>query len=168
MRILFRLSSALDDRLARETIIRGRRQVSAVQNKSEDAPLSPIRLTLQFIELAPGHDRLVVIPESEFRVLERAANLNLADMERTAGLDALPPTSRRRILAGESPIRVVREWRGLRGQQVADLVGITPSMLSQIETKRKTGSVRTFKAIALVLGVPLELVFPKAAEGQSE
>lgn len=63
-------------------------------------------------------------------------------------------------------MRAVRLWRGLNGRQLATLVGITPSMLSQIERTGKTGSTRTFKTIANVLGVPLDLLFPHLPDDQ--
>lgn len=69
-----------------------------------------------------------------------------------------------KIADGENPVRVVRLWRGLSGRQLADLAGISASMLSQIERTGKTGSTRTFKAIARILDVPLDLIFPDHVE----
>lgn len=116
---------------------------------------------LQFLKHPDSNERLVVIRESQFRALQDAAALGFARMSSDPiEMGALPPDIRHRIAEGESPVRVIREWRGLNGRELASLAGITQSMLSQIERKGKTGSTKTFKAIAAVLGVPLDLVFP--------
>lgn len=119
-----------------------------------------MKLNIQFITHPTSKERLVVLPESEFRVLERAASLRRVDPGGSGDSSPLPKSLLDKIAGGENPIRAVRLWRGLNGQQLATLTGITPSMLSQIERTGKTGSTRTFKAIADVLGVPLDLIFP--------
>lgn len=86
--------------------------------------------------------------------------------QRETEASSLPKRLLDRIAAGENPVRAVRLWRGLNGRQLATLVGITPSMLSQIERTGKTGSTRTFKTIANVLGVPLDLLFPHLPDDQ--
>ncbi len=62
----------------------------------------------------------------------------------------------RMILKDENPIRVYREYRGLTQQQLADKVGIQRAYLTEIETGRKAGSIKTLKAIAQVLGIDLD------------
>ena len=61
----------------------------------------------------------------------------------------------RLILNEENPIKVYREHRGLTQQQLADKVGIQRAYLAEIETRRKSGSVKTLKATAAVLDVDL-------------
>lgn len=61
----------------------------------------------------------------------------------------------RLILNEESPIRVYRDHRGLTQQQLADKCGIQRAYLAEIETGRKSGSVKTLKAIAAALDVDL-------------
>ena len=61
----------------------------------------------------------------------------------------------RLILNEESPIRVYRDHRGLTQQQLADKCGIQRAYLAEIETRRKSGSVKTLKAIAAALDVDL-------------
>ena len=61
----------------------------------------------------------------------------------------------RLILNDESPIRVYRDHRGLTQQQLADKCGIQRAYLAEIETGRKSGSVKTLKAIAAALDVDL-------------
>jgi transcriptional regulator with XRE-family HTH domain len=121
-----------------------------------------MKLDLQFIDYPNGKERLVVLLESQFRILERAARTGLKQSE--AESSSLPNELLDKIAAGENPVRAVRLWRGLNGRQLSTLVGITPSMLSQIERTGKTGSTRTFRAISEVLGVPLALLFPNSAD----
>jgi len=121
-----------------------------------------MKLDLQFIDYPNGKERLVVLLESQFRILERAARTGLKQSE--AESSSLPNELLDKIAAGENPVRAVRLWRGLNGRQLSTLVGITPSMLSQIERTGKTGSTRTFRAISEVLGVPLALLFPTSAD----
>ena len=61
----------------------------------------------------------------------------------------------RLILNEESPIKVYREYRGLTQKQLADKVGIQRAYLAEIEIGRKSGSVKTLKAIAEALDVDL-------------
>lgn len=61
----------------------------------------------------------------------------------------------RLILNQENPIKVYREYRGLTQKQLADKVGIQRPYLTEIETGRKSGSVKTLKAIAEALDVDL-------------
>ena len=61
----------------------------------------------------------------------------------------------RLILNGENPIKVYREYRKLTQKQLADKVGVQRAYLAEIETGRKSGSVKTLKAIAEALDVDL-------------
>ena len=61
----------------------------------------------------------------------------------------------RLILNDENPIKVYREYRGLTQKQLADKVGVQRAYLAEIETGRKSGSVKTLKAIAEALDVDL-------------
>lgn len=61
----------------------------------------------------------------------------------------------RLILNEENPIKVYREYRGLTQNQLADKVGIQRAYVAEIETGRKSGSVKTLKAIAEALEVDL-------------
>jgi DNA-binding XRE family transcriptional regulator len=60
------------------------------------------------------------------------------------------------ILDGENPIKVWREYRGLSQQQVANMIGISTSYLSQIEAGKRTGSTEVLAAIAKALDVTLD------------
>ena len=72
-----------------------------------------------------------------------------------ARADYLPGRLVDRLLAGESPVRVWREHRGMTSRRVATEAGVSVSYLSEIETGRKPGSPTALRAVAQVLRVPM-------------
>jgi len=62
----------------------------------------------------------------------------------------------KRLLDGESPIRVWREKRGMTQRALANAAQIRPSYLSEIESGKKPGSLAAHRALAGALGVPME------------
>jgi DNA-binding XRE family transcriptional regulator len=69
-----------------------------------------------------------------------------------------------RLIAGEHPIRVWREHRGLKSQDLARQAGISPALLSEIENGKKEGSIKTFAALARALRVDLDDLIPGPRE----
>jgi transcriptional regulator with XRE-family HTH domain len=65
-----------------------------------------------------------------------------------------------RIAEGESPVRVWREYRGLKAIELAKSAGISAAYLSEIETGKKDGTFKTMTAIATVLGIRLDDLAP--------
>jgi len=61
-----------------------------------------------------------------------------------------------RLVAGESPIRVFREYRGLTQEQLATAAKIARAYLAEIESGRKQGSVAVLKAVAIALKLDLD------------
>ncbi len=55
--------------------------------------------------------------------------------------DYLPGELVARLVAGEHPIRVWRAHRGLTREALAAAAGVSPSYLTEIETRRKPGSL---------------------------
>jgi DNA-binding XRE family transcriptional regulator len=70
--------------------------------------------------------------------------------------EALPIEMVKRLIAGEHPIRVWREHRGMTGLWLAEHAGVSRTYLSEIEHGEKPGSVKALAAIARVLGVTLD------------
>ena len=62
----------------------------------------------------------------------------------------------RRLLAGESPVRIWREKRGLTQWALATEAAIPAVYLSGIESRGKPGSVAAYRALATALAVPME------------
>jgi hypothetical protein len=76
---------------------------------------------------------------------------------RKAGDDeAVPAAIVRRLLAGENPVRVYREWRGMTATALAKAADIKQPYLSAIETGAKPGSAAALKRIAAALKVDME------------
>jgi DNA-binding Xre family transcriptional regulator len=70
--------------------------------------------------------------------------------------DAMSAAFVKRLLAGEPPVRVYREWRGLKATDLARAAAVKQPYLSAIETGAKPGSAAALKRIASVLKVDLE------------
>jgi ribosome-binding protein aMBF1 (putative translation factor) len=102
----------------------------------------------------------VTIPREEYDRLREAAE-ELADIlafdramqDRDEGI---PSDVMRRILEDESPVRVLREWRGMTAAELARRSGVHPVMVHEVETGKKRGSVETVKRLAEALGVRVD------------
>ena len=105
-------------------------------------------------------ERRLAVSEDEIDDLE----LRLAEIEDAVhGEDLVPAETVMRILEGANPVRVWREHRGLSGAELARQAEISPQMLSDIETGKKEGSLRTLRALARVLQVDLDELVPAEA-----
>lgn len=124
-----------------------------------------MKLNVQFIKHPGSRERMVVLPESQFRMLKRTAMAGVTELDAPAPGSPLPKRVLDKIAAGENPVRALRVLRGLSGRQLAAQTGITPSMLSQIERSGKTASTRTLRAIAHILDVPLSVISPDLSAG---
>ncbi|MFZ2097914.1 MAG: helix-turn-helix transcriptional regulator [Anaerolineales bacterium] len=60
------------------------------------------------------------------------------------------------IMEGESPVKVWRKYRGLTQKQLAEDCSISAAYLSQIETKKRNGTMEVLMVIAKVLNVTLD------------
>lgn len=103
------------------------------------------RLTAERDELAGSVERL----ES---ALAEAAHAATEDEE------SFPDAVVERLVAGENPIRVFREHRGLSIRKLAEAVGFSAGYLSDIETGKRTGTTATLKALAEGLAVDLDML----------
>jgi transcriptional regulator with XRE-family HTH domain len=63
-------------------------------------------------------------------------------------------------------IRALRAERHLQQRQLAEKAGLTPSMVSQIESGRLTPSLHTLGKLAGALGVPIASLFESAPNGR--
>lgn len=108
----------------------------------------------------PSGETMVVLPLDDYERLLDAADTAIADRVIAAiasGEDELVPSQVvDRLMAGESPIKVWREHRGMTGRQLADRAQVSAAYVSEIETGKKAGSVSALKRIARVLAVDLD------------
>jgi DNA-binding XRE family transcriptional regulator len=116
----------------------------------------------------PGGERLAVLPVEDYQALVDAAadEIDPAEEEALAvemrrlraedGGEGLPAELFRRILAGESAVRIWREHRRLDPDALAERAGISHDALAELEAGLASGSVETLRAIARELNVPLD------------
>ena len=117
----------------------------------------------QIIE-TPAGDKLAVLPLAEFERLveaaEDAADARAYDDARRsleAGESELIPAEYvNRMLDGENPVRVWREFRGMKVKELAAKAGIAANYLSLIETGKREGTLRVMKALATALDLDLD------------
>jgi DNA-binding XRE family transcriptional regulator len=112
---------------------------------------------------SPSEDKMAVLPMAEYERLvaaaESAGDLRQYDVAKrrlSSGTDeAIPSQYAKRLIAGDSPIRVWREYRGMSGKDLAGLAGVSAAFLSQIETGAREGKAGPMRRIAKALGVAL-------------
>jgi DNA-binding XRE family transcriptional regulator len=81
--------------------------------------------------------------------------LMLARMQ-DANDEFLPFEMIERMLDGENHVKVWREHRDLTVRALAEKAGVSPSLVSEIETGKKEGSIATLKALARALDLTLD------------
>jgi len=62
----------------------------------------------------------------------------------------------KRLISGEHPVMLYRELRGLSQSALAEKSGVRQSLLSEIESGKKVGSVQTLKKLALALDTDID------------
>ena len=92
---------------------------------------------------------------------EDGADVEAYDRVKARDGEAYPLEIFERSLAGESRIKLFREYRGLTQAQLAKRAGLSTLYVSQLETRRRAGSTRTLRRIADVLSVDIELLAPR-------
>jgi mRNA interferase RelE/StbE len=108
----------------------------------------------------PIENGIVKIPVHDFEALQE----RLEELEDIAALDAalarneesFPGDVVRKLLDGNPPVKVFREYRGMTQEALAKEVGVTKTTISEIETGRKQGSIGTLKAIANALDLDID------------
>ena len=89
----------------------------------------------------------VLIPLHEFTAMKNGG----------ADAGTLPDEVKEKLaLAQDNPIKIIRKYRGLTQDDLAQAAGISRPYLTEIETGRKNGSVKAMKALASVLNVPID------------
>ncbi len=70
--------------------------------------------------------------------------------------ESIPADVTHRILDGESPLRVWREYRGLTLHDLAQRCEVTDAAISQIENHKRQPSVDLLKRLATALAVEVD------------
>lgn len=124
-------------------------------------------MKVQIIE-KNGKPEWAVIPHRGYRRLSEAAEMaeDVRDFDEAVSRDeeAVPHAMVQRLVTGERPVKVWREYRGLTQAALARAARITPAYLSQIETGAREGSVRVLTALARTLQVDVEDLVARGTE----
>jgi len=129
-------------------------------------------MKLQIIK-RDGKPEYAVIPYQEYRRLmadaEMLADVRDFDAARKALVsgdeETIPAEVVDRLLDGDHPMRVWREYRGLSAADLAKACGVTAAAISQIESGKRKSSVMLLQKIARNLKVDLDALI--AAEEES-
>ena len=109
-----------------------------------------------------GKEAFAVLPIDEYRALvQRLEGLEDAqDLRsyRSNPGESFPSEVVNRLLDGESPVKVWREFRRLTQGQLAEQTGVTVAHISQIESGKRECSVKLLRALARVLEVDADLL----------
>jgi mRNA interferase RelE/StbE len=87
---------------------------------------------------------------------EMLADLAACDAARAEAGEGMPLAVLYRIVSGENPVKVIREWRGLTQAELVRRADLQRAQLHDIETGKSRGSVETLKAIAVALDVGMD------------
>jgi DNA-binding XRE family transcriptional regulator len=109
-------------------------------------------------------NEMISIPRDEYERLVEAADeltaVTAYDRAIASADEGMPHEVLARIIAGEHPVRVIRDWRGFSAAELARKSGLHRVQVHDIETGKSNGSVPTLRRIADALNVPLDDVVP--------
>lgn len=121
-------------------------------------------MTVRFERTPTGE--VAILPREEYEALVALASEAEED-EGTArivangladGEPSFPKEVVDRLVNGDNPVRVFREWRGLTQVELASRTEVSQGHISDIESGRRTGTVAVLRQIANTLNVPLDLL----------
>lgn len=102
----------------------------------------------------PADDLDHLVSAAEDRADVRAAEA--AEARRNDGEEYLPSEMADRIVGGESPLRVWRQYRELTLSRLGYFTGVQASYLSEIELGKKPGTPQVWRALANALKVDVD------------
>ena len=118
----------------------------------------------------------VTIPKAEYDRL-CALEEELADVQAALVVEAriasgqeelIPASVVDRLLDGEPPLRVWREFRSLTQAALARASGVNRVQIVEIEAGRSSGSVHTLRKLAGALGIAVDDVIPASDDESAE
>ena len=122
-------------------------------------------MSVQYI-MQNGNAAFAVMPIAEYRAM-LAALEDIDDeraydqaMERAKSCRhaAYPAEIAEALVAGENPLRVIREWRGKSVSDLAAELDVTTAHIYQIESGRREMSVPLLRRLAEILDVDADLL----------
>jgi helix-turn-helix protein len=120
----------------------------------------------QIVEIAG--EKMAVLPFADYeRLLELAEDkadilaAQGAETRRLAGEEYVPAELVDRILDGENPLRVWRQYRNLSLKQLAEKSGVGLSYISELERGLKNGPGKVWAKLSRALDVTVEDILPE-------
>lgn len=124
-------------------------------------------MNVRFQKTARGE--VAILPRKEYdSLVARAAEADedkgtarlvaLARKSVNAGSPILPKHVVDRLANGESPLRVIRDWRDFTQMHLSFKTGLSQGYISDVENGRRNGTTAALRLIADVLNVPLDLL----------
>jgi DNA-binding XRE family transcriptional regulator len=128
-------------------------------------------MNIQLIE-RNGQPEWAILPYEDYiRLVEQAEMLeDIQDFDRikteveNGSEEVLPSEVVYKLLDGENPVKVWREYRKLTQQQLAEKTDISVPYLSQIETGKRKASTKVLVAIANALQLDVDDLIKKIEE----
>lgn len=132
-------------------------------------------MTVQYFN-APDGTEMAIVPATEYKEAIKFKEIILDDAINSLKMDhawqqywdnpnqQVPTELFYRVLDGENPIRVYREWRGYKVGELAQMVGVSTSYMSTIECGNREGKIGLYNKIAEALGVCIEYIIPVEME----
>jgi len=116
--------------------------------------------TVKWIYDAKGKPESVILSKNNYeKLLQYKEDLEdiraLKDYE-TSGEEGFPSDVVKRLIDGENPIKVYRQYRGLTQLKLSESVGVQQSYITQLESGKKSGTVKVLKKIATALDLDLD------------
>jgi predicted transcriptional regulator len=119
-------------------------------------------MSIQVIERNGKPEWAVVPYETYLQLVEQAETLlDIRDYDSAKAAlergdeELIPSEVAYALLDGQNPIKVWREYRGLKQLQLAEAGGISVPYLSQLESSKRKGSTRVLTAIAKAMKLSL-------------
>lgn len=105
-------------------------------------------------------NEMVTITRAEYEALKHAAedlaDIRAYDKAMADGGESIPAEFVKRMIEGESPLRVYREYRGLTQVQLSERAKVNRVQIANIEAGKNSGSIVTIRKLASALDVTVD------------
>lgn len=121
-----------------------------------------MNISVKWIYDEKGKPESAVVPKKTFDKLLAMAE-NAEDIQAVKDFNAsheetFPSELVDRLIDGENPIKVYREYRGFTQNKLGGLVGLDQSYINQIEKGKRKGTAKNLKKIAEALKIEVDLL----------
>jgi len=103
----------------------------------------------------PMHELKKLLDDAEMLADVKAYDRAKARLDRGED-EFIPLEVTERRLAGESTVKIWREYRGLTQEELAKASKVSRTMIAAIEARNKRGGIATLKKLAGALGADLD------------